>query len=266
MTAEISSGRNYLKRAGWSEEEIADAYATGARQYTRDSPGCDGSQHWWEEKGIAFGGPCDCKNAKPWELAMNKAMHRLGRRYAWELFDAARQPEAARIIAHIMTTWEAGLYLEGPSRTGKTHAAKALVFERIRQCGTADLIHAAYFARLLAQGKGFDEGAGHARAEMAKLLSKSLVVLDDLGSQRDTGSGVFEEGLQLFLDGFKGILIVTTNLGPKELAENVGEKNARRIAERCARVLFDAAGRSKESLTESVKQNMAAAMEGGSDD
>lgn len=255
-TAPTSSGRNYLKACGWSPEEIEDAYAAGPRHYTKEHPGCDGSQHWWDEKGIAYGGKCNCANANPWEVTLHKVMHRMGKQYTWEAFDATRQPEAARIITHIMTTWEAGLYLEGPSRTGKTHAAKALVYERIRQNKTADLIHSAYFARLLALGKGFDEGAAHARSEMAKLISRSLVALDDLGSQRDTGSGVFEEGLQLFLDGFKGILVVTTNLGPNALSKNVGEKNARRIAERCARVQFVATGRSKASITDSVKANM----------
>jgi DNA replication protein DnaC len=186
-------------------------------------------------------------------------MHRLGKQYTWELFDKARQPEAARFIDHIMKTWEAGLYLEGPSRTGKTHAAKAIVYERIRQHKTADFIHAAYLSRLFSQSKGFDESAHHAREEVARLLGRSLVAMDDLGSQKDSGSGVFEEGLQLFLDGYKGVLVVTTNLDPKGLVRNIGEKNARRIGERCAEVIFGRSGRSEDSITAAVKANMVVA-------
>ena len=192
----------------------------------------------WEVGLASYAVPCQCHQAKREPTALERAQRALGDRYTLALFDRDRNPAAFDAASQIAKTWECGAYMVGPMGTGKTHLAKGLLYAALEAGKWARWIHSAHLSGLFSQSVGYSDDATDAKGEISTLKHSQVVVLDDLGSQRKTESGVFEEQLQLFLDEFQGILIVTTNLSGEQMQEAIGRKNISRLAERCAKVEF----------------------------
>lgn len=125
------------------------------------------------------------------------------------------------------------LFLHGPYGTGKSGLAAAVAYELLQ----AGRFHKAYFVEVPALldrirytfKKGSDESEEDV---MGELRSEDLLVLDDLGAERQTDWAT--ERLFTVLNHRyeeKYATIITSNLTPSELGAHLGERTMWRIAE-----------------------------------
>jgi DNA replication protein DnaC len=168
-------------------------------------------------------------------------------------------PESAPAVARVrewLATDDRWLFLWGAFGTGKTGLAVAAMRERVRAAGAAGGADArARFITVpdmltrLRQSYDRDGGAGGGRgggglgvggASERELLDDldgaPLLVLDDLGAERATDWAVERLfGLLNRRHDWHRPTVLTSNLGPKQLAEHLGERIAWRIVEMCRR-------------------------------
>jgi DNA replication protein DnaC len=138
-----------------------------------------------------------------------------------------------------LDTWEEnrevgkGLYFCGGVGTGKTHLAVAVMNELIRKKRTPSLF--VTVPELLDNlretynkpGRNLDEW-------MDAVQNAEFLVLDDLGSERTT-EWVRERIFVIVNHRYREALptVFTSNIGPKDLAEQLGERTASRIIAMC---------------------------------
>lgn len=104
-----------------------------------------------------------------------------------ENFDASLQPKAYKIAVEYTKTWPKGngesLFFVGPVGTGKSHLARAILSAMIRQHGISGL--AATVPNLMDDLRpGADDGKSNEQIQLLKTVP--LLVLDDLGAQKNT--------------------------------------------------------------------------------
>ncbi len=126
-----------------------------------------------------------------------------------------------------------GLYFCGGVGTGKTHLAVAVMNELIRKKRTPSLF--VTVPELLDNlretynkpGRNLDEW-------MDAVQNAEFLVLDDLGSERTT-EWVRERIFVIVNHRYREALptVFTSNIGPKDLAEQLGERTASRIIAMC---------------------------------
>jgi DNA replication protein DnaC len=126
-----------------------------------------------------------------------------------------------------------GLYFCGGTGTGKTHLAVAVMNELIRRKRTPSLF--VTVPELLDNlretynkpGRNLDEW-------MDAVQNAEFLVLDDLGSERTT-EWVRERIFVIVNHRYREALptLFTSNIGPKDLAEQLGERTASRIIAMC---------------------------------
>ena len=150
--------------------------------------------------------------------------------------------EAARArmkVDEYLEAWEEnreagkGLYFCGGVGTGKTHLAVAVMNELIRKKRTPSLF--VTVPELLDNlretynkpGRNLDEW-------MDAVQNAEFLVLDDLGSERTT-EWVRERIFVIVNHRYREALptVFTSNIGPKDLAEQLGERTASRIIAMC---------------------------------
>jgi DNA replication protein DnaC len=196
---------------------------------------------------------CEKKNERrEWELMRRDA--RVGslveksglskrlKSYTFSNFKPYVSPEAARAVERVeeyLGSWEEnkeegkGLYLCGGVGTGKTHLAVAVLNEVVRKKRVPSLfvtvpelldnLREAYNK----PGRNLDEW-------MDAVQNADFLILDDLGSERVT-DWVRERIFVIVNHRYRESLptIFTSNTGPKDLAQQLGERTASRIIAMC---------------------------------
>lgn len=104
-----------------------------------------------------------------------------------ENFDASLQSKAYKIAVEYTKTWPKGngesLFFVGPVGTGKSHLARAILSTMIRRHGISGL--AATVPNLMDDLRpGADDGKSNEQIQLLKTVP--LLVLDDLGAQKNT--------------------------------------------------------------------------------
>src|SRR4028118_1677826 len=196
---------------------------------------------------------CEQKNERrEWELARRDArvetlmeksgLSRRFRRYTFANFRPMASNGAGRALIRVeeyLANWEEnreegrGLYLCGGVGTGKTHLAVAILNELVRKKRVPSLF--VTVPELLDNlretynkpGRNLDEW-------MDAVQNAEFLVLDDLGSERPT-EWVRERIFVIVNHRYREALptVFTSNIGPKDLAEQLGERTASRIIAMC---------------------------------
>jgi DNA replication protein DnaC len=179
---------------------------------------------------------CEKKNERrEWELMRRNArvaalkgrsgLSKRTKNYTFGNFDPYANPpqtmRAAERVESYLKTWEKnredgrGLYLCGDVGTGKTHLAVAVMNELMRKQVPALFV--------TVPGRDLDEW-------METVKTADLLVLDDLGAEKPT-AWVQERIFVIVNHRYREALptIFTSNIGPKDLAAQLGERTASRI-------------------------------------
>jgi len=128
-----------------------------------------------------------------------------------------------------------GLYLCGGVGTGKTHLAVALLNELIRKSRVPSLF--VTVPELLDNLRGTYDNPGRNLDEwMDAVKNAEFLVLDDLGSEKPT-PWVQERIFVIVNHRYRESLptVFTSNIGPMDLAAQLGERTASRIIAMCGR-------------------------------
>ncbi len=202
---------------------------------------------------------CEQKDERrEWELMRRDArvetlMERSGlsrrfRRYTFDSFDPSTSDNARRALQRASMYFEdwnrnreegRGLYLCGGVGTGKTHLAVAILNELVHRKRVPSLF--VTVPELLDNlretynkpGRNLDEW-------MDAVQNAEFLVLDDLGSERPT-EWVRERIFVIVNHRYREALptVFTSNIGPKDLAEQLGERTASRIIAMCAWIALE---------------------------
>jgi DNA replication protein DnaC len=164
------------------------------------------------------------------------------RGYSFANFKPYFSPSAARAaekVENYLKSWEEnrefgkGLYFCGGVGTGKTHLAVAVMNELMQRKRVPSLfvtvpefldnLREAY----MIPGRDLDEW-------MDTVKNADLLVLDDLGSERPT-EWVRERLFVIVNHRYREVLptLFTSNIGPRDLATQLGERTASRIIAMC---------------------------------
>lgn len=147
--------------------------------------------------------------------------------------------KAAERVEKYLSEWEEnrkagrGLYFCGGVGTGKTHLAVAVMNELIRRKKVPSLF--VTVPELLDNMRGAYNDPGRNLDEwMDAVKNAELLLLDDLGSERPS-EWVRERIFVVINHRYREELptIFTSNIYPKELAEQLGERTASRIIAMC---------------------------------
>ena len=203
---------------------------------------CEGNGFLYnEETNTATDCPC-----RPQMIAATRATSlraRVPDRFRNVSFDAPpitdMPPPVVRKVRRFVTNLDAnleaghGLWLEGPSGTGKTSLA-TLVSLAARDAGRSFAIYSV--PRILNElRRTFDDDSTVGNLELIdRLTAVELLQLDDLGAER-TNPWVLEQLYALIDARYEAqrSVIVTTNLGRDELVEQVGARVVSRLSEMC---------------------------------
>ena len=148
------------------------------------------------------------------------------------------QRALAKVTDYIMN-WDEnqeagkGLYLCGGVGTGKTHLAVAVLNELIRRRRIPALF--VTVPELLDNLRGTYDNPGRNLDEwMDAVKNADFLVLDDLGSEKPT-AWVQERIFVIVNHRYREALptVFTSNIGPKDLATQLGERTASRIIAMC---------------------------------
>lgn len=205
---------------------------------------CTGQHHVWSYDGASFSVPCCCNRMDRFERHLLKISALLDGKtldnfYAEDPDETTANSRKLGLASArcLLDSWSVGAIFLGNEGTGKTHLGRAIARGALdEKRGISNWVRAIDLASLFRVAQGFDSRSEDATAEIHRLQRSALLVIDDVGSQRATKSDVWEEQLQNFIDGYGGILIITTNLSGHDLIESVGRKSYDRICERCVPV------------------------------
>ncbi len=196
---------------------------------------------------------CEKKNEqREWELMRRDArvaslLEKSGlskrlRHYTFANFDQSVSNSAMKALQKAMAylyDWEEnrkdgrGLYFCGDVGAGKTHLAVAVMNELIQRRRVPSLF--VTVPELLDNLRGAYNDPGRDLDEwMAAVKNADFLVLDDLGSERPT-EWVQERIFVIVNHRYREALptVFTSNIGPKDLAKQLGERTASRIIAMC---------------------------------
>ena len=196
---------------------------------------------------------CEAKNEQQeWERTRRDArianlQERSGlpkrlKRHTFYTFDMTLSESVRRACQKVMAyfdNWDEnkeegrGLYLCGKVGTGKTHLAVAVMNELIKRRRVPSLF--VTVPEFLDNLRGAYNDPGRDLDEwMDAVKNADFLVLDDLGAEKPT-DWVRERVFVLVNHRYREQLptVFTSNIGPKDLAEQLGERTASRIIAMC---------------------------------
>ncbi|QIN77208.1 cell division protein ZapE [Rubrobacter marinus] len=202
---------------------------------------------------------CEAKNERrEWELMRRDArvaslkeksgLTKRLKRYTLDNFKPYVGASAARAVERaeeFLRGWEdnreegRGLYLCGDVGTGKTHLAVAIMTELIRRRRVPSLF--VTVPEFLDNLRGAYNDPGRDIDEwMDAVKNADLLVLDDLGAEKPN-AWVRERLFVVVNHRYREALptIFTSNIGPKDLAEQLGDRTASRIIAMCEWVALE---------------------------
>lgn len=129
-----------------------------------------------------------------------------------------------------------GLWFSGGVGNGKT-ALAMLVSKQALEAGYGVVIYSA--PKLLARIRAsFDSAGGDSYYQLfERLTTVDLLQIDDIGAERQS-EWVIEQLYAIVNERYEATrsMLVTTNLGEKELVEQIGERTVSRLLEMCGYV------------------------------
>jgi DNA replication protein DnaC len=163
---------------------------------------------------------------------------RISARFRLRVFSSMEQTADNAHALEVCKAWTAkypavdgeGLAITGPVGTGKTHLAAAIV-NALHDRGEDVLF--AYVPDLMADFRSAISSGGVDRA-MDRVTRAGVLVLDDLGAERATEyvQEILPRIINRRYEDLKPV-IVTTNLTPRELADQISQRAVSRLTEMC---------------------------------
>jgi DNA replication protein DnaC len=120
------------------------------------------------------------------------------------------------------------LTLKGSVGLGKTHLAQAAYWFALENSIPSRIISSRHLYDIFRELEGFDYDTIYHRA-LKRMWKTSLIIIDDLGVEKQRDNQVFNVNLMELLDEFSGKIIVTTNLGREDMDKVYGEKIVSRL-------------------------------------
>lgn len=202
---------------------------------------CDGSGWLLTEDDRAT--PCECRSRRRRGIGSNSISSVIPKRYRGVSFDRPPVPdlnptvvkEVKRYVAGLdkFLSQGRGLWFMGDVGTGKTTLAMIVSKAALEQ-GFSVAIYS--LPRLLAGiRKTYDQGNDSTYFNFfEQLVRVDLLQIDDVGAERQT-EWVLEQLYALINERYeqKKAVMITTNLGPDELREQIGERTVSRLVEIC---------------------------------
>jgi DNA replication protein DnaC len=182
------------------------------------------------------------REARVGTLRERSGLNKRMKSYTFANFKPFVSPAATKAVEKVeryLANWEEnreagrGLYFCGDVGTGKTHLAVAVMNELMSKRRVPSLF--VTVPELLDNLRGAYNDPGRNLDEwMAAVKNADLLLLDDLGSERVT-EWVQERLFVVVNHRYREVLptIFTSNVGPKDLAAQLGERTASRVIAMC---------------------------------
>jgi DNA replication protein DnaC len=182
------------------------------------------------------------RDARVASLLEKSGLSRRLRHYTFANFKPYVSPGAARAVERVeeyLGRWDEnkedgrGLYLCGGVGVGKTHLAVAVLNELIKRKRVPSLF--VTVPEFLDNLRGAYNDPGRNIDEwMDAVKNADFLVLDDLGAEKPN-AWVRERLFVIVNHRYREVLptVFTSNVGPKDLAEQLGERTASRIISMC---------------------------------
>lgn len=222
--------------------------------YTTDKvcPECKGEKGFIikDPQGLEFWKPCECYKREQTERLLQQLFSsaKIPVRYrnkSLANFNQLRQPKAFKGVQEYLRNWQAvrhsghGVIFSGDVGTGKTHLAYALLLELLKEGVTGLATTVPDLMDDLRPKKG--ETSERQSRQIETLKTVDLLLLDDLGAQRDT-PWVTERLFIILNARYNNMLptIITSNERLETLEKIPGWKRiVDRIVEMCSVVVMD---------------------------
>lgn len=242
---EVLGGKSFSEQLRWMEENPpprlrsrGDEGDAAHRDPDERCPSCGGLVHDDSEED---GARCRCAGALRRCLEYVERADPVGL-MTFERLDAGAHPSVGRAAAaarRVAAGEERGLAMFGPPGTGKTHVAIAACRLALSNRTTAAFFNVTELVSRVQATYGRGWGSeGESREEIiAGIAGRDLVVLDDLGKERETGdvaSILYEVVDNVYRS--KTRLIVASNLATAEYRGRYDEAVTSRIAGMCEAV------------------------------
>jgi len=203
---------------------------------------CDGSGFVYDEAGQTAS-PCRCRPqlvSRARARSLSAVIPKRYRGVSFERMPVVDMPphivrEVRRYTDDISAQLDAGrgLWFMGDVGTGKTTLAM-LVSRAALDAGRSVAIYS--LPRLLAEIRGtYEDGAQHSYVDLLERLSAvDLLHIDDVGAER-TSEWVLEQLYSIINARYEEerAIVITTNLAPAELTEQITERAVSRLLEIC---------------------------------
>jgi DNA replication protein DnaC len=152
------------------------------------------------------------------------------------------EPADSKIITGFHDSNFTTIILSANTGRGKTHLGCAILNEfkslyKSSEC--TEFIKATELYTIFFDAQPQQEERYTAAADLKYLSRKSIILIDDLGVEKQTESGVFNEGFMKFLENYYGKLVITTNLDVKRMIPRYGKKIFSRLMENALYIIIE---------------------------